>query len=56
MDENQNKNHLIGKPCRGCGHPAGAHSSLQELDLDDPGSENRECSMDDCSCGEFRTE
>lgn len=42
----------IGKPCKICGHAAGAHESLAGQELDEA-SAGDECRFESCSCPGF---
>lgn len=54
MEKDHEHAHKIGKTCKGCGHPSGAHHQFIEADLDEPDSERAGCNMEDCACAEFR--
>jgi len=47
--EEEHHREKIGKPCRHCGHPAGAHESLEGEELDRPDADSH-CRHEDCNC------
>jgi hypothetical protein len=54
MDPNKDTTPLIGKQCKSCSHPAGAHQYAIDEDEEERDMLGTACTTDGCSCAEFR--